>query len=72
MVNKFEPTGNRFWDLASDEKDYSSYEEFYDMLKQSIECMDEADDCGTVDFMMAGWQERISKWKPILDEHGGI
>lgn len=72
MVNKFESTGKCFYDLATDEKDYSSYEEFYDMLKQSIKCMDEADDAGTVDGMMGMWQIRIAKWKPIFDENGGI
>lgn len=54
-----------------DTKNPSEFE-FIEALRQSLKWCEEADDCGTVDFEMARWQEWVNSWKPILDKNGGI
>lgn len=46
--------------------------EFVEALKQSLDYCLSADDMGSIHFEMARWQEWVSKWKPILDENGGL
>lgn len=49
-----------------------SHEEFIQLLRESLEYCEKADDSGSIDHEMARWQEYINSWPPICDEYGGI
>lgn len=49
-----------------------SAEDFIKMLKESLEYCLEADDQGSIDGCMDGWQREIAKWPTIAHPEGGI